>query len=85
MATIDITIPDELKAFAEAEAARVGHATVGEYMAALLREAERRSSKAELEGKLLNALNGPANEVSDGEWDEMDRQFEQRHASGRRP
>ncbi|HEY2589384.1 MAG TPA: hypothetical protein VGI81_26800 [Tepidisphaeraceae bacterium] len=85
MATIDVTIPDELKAFAESEAARVGHATVNEYMVALLREAERRAAKAELEGKLVHAVNGPAREISEREWDEMDRQFEQRHANGRRP
>lgn len=85
MATIDVTIPDELKAFAEAEAARVGHATVNEYMVALLREAERRSAKTELEGKLLHALNSPAREMSEDDWDELDRQFEQRHAYGRQP
>jgi antitoxin ParD1/3/4 len=85
MVTIDVTLPDELKAFAEAEAARIGHSTVNEYVIALLQEAERRSAKAELEGKLLSALNSPAREISDRDWDEMDRQFEQRHINGSRP
>lgn len=40
--------------------------------------------KVELEAMLLDALMSPANEISDADWDEMDREFEQRHASALR-
>ena len=85
MAVIDVTIPEELKAFAESEAARSGHSTIGEYMAALLKEAERRSALAQLESKLIQSLDGPAREVLPADWDAMDQRFEQRHAQGKKP
>jgi len=85
MALIDLSIPDDLKAFAEAEAARAGHATINEYMMALLREAERRSALGQLEVKLIHSIDGPSRAVVAEDWDEMDRRFEQRQSGGRRP
>ena len=82
MAVIDLSIPDDLKAFAEAEAARAGHSTVNDYMMALLREAERRSALSQIEAKLLHSLDGPSRAVVAEDWEEMDRCFEQRQAGG---
>jgi hypothetical protein len=82
---IDLSIPDDLKAFAEAEAARAGHSTINDYVMALLREAERRSALAQIEAKLIHSLDGPAREVTAQDWDAMDRRFEARQAAGRRP
>ena len=83
MVSIDITVPDELKAFAESEAAREGHASVSEYVTALLREAERRAAQSDLEAKLVRALDAPARELSERDWDAMDRDFERRHSEGK--
>lgn len=85
MAVIDVTIPDDLKAFAESEAARSGYSTVSEYLATLLREAERRSALSKLESRLIQSIDGPAREISSADWDAMDQRFEQRHAEGRKP
>jgi hypothetical protein len=84
MTRIDVSLPEDLKAFAEAEATRTGHANVGEYVVDLLREAERRSAKLKLEAKLLGALDSPGREVTNQDWDAMDQRFEARHAQDRK-
>lgn len=83
MTRIDVNLPEDLKAFAEAEAARTGHVNVGEYLLDLVREAERRSAKLKLEGKLLSALDSPGRVVTDQDWDAMDQRFEARHSQDR--
>ena len=85
MAVIDLSIPDDLKAFAEAEAIRSGHSTVNEYMTSLLRDAERRSALSQIEAKLIHSLDGPAREVRAPDWEAMDRRFEERQSAGHRP
>jgi hypothetical protein len=60
----------------------LGH-TMNENEIARMQETERCSAKAALEDMLLSALNSPAREVSDRDWEEMDRQFEERNAERR--
>lgn len=85
MATMYLIIPDELKAFAEAQAVRAGHSTVNEYVTALLRDAERQAALSRLEEQLLHSLDGPSREISEKDWDAMDKRFEERQPTGRRP
>ena len=42
MATMNITLPDELKAFVKDQATKRGFGTVSQYMSAIIREQQRR-------------------------------------------
>ena len=59
MTTMNISLPDEMKAFVETQMAKEGYASASEYLRALIREAQKRRAKQELEAKLLDGLQGP--------------------------
>ncbi len=61
MTTMNITMPEEMKAFVEAEMAQEGYASASEYLRALIRDAQQRQAKRELEAKSREALeSGPS-------------------------
>ena len=61
MTTMNISVPDDMKAFVEAEMAQEGYASASEYLRTLIRDAQKRRAKRELEAKLREALeSGPA-------------------------
>lgn len=69
MTTLDISLPDEMMAFVESQMAHEGHASVGDYLRALIREAQKRHAKRELEAKLLEGLeSGPEVEMTREDW-----------------
>lgn len=69
MTTMNISLPDEMKAFVEAETAQEGYATASEYVCVLIREPQRRRAKRELEAKLRKALeSGPATPMTHEDW-----------------
>lgn len=68
MATMNISLPDEMKAFVEGRMAQEGCASASEYLRALIRDAQKRQAKQELEAKLLEGLQSPASEMTDSDW-----------------
>jgi antitoxin ParD1/3/4 len=74
MTTMNISLPDEMKAFIEAQLARDGYASASEYLRALIRDAQKRQAKQELEAKLLEGLQGPATEMTPEDWEDMRRE-----------
>jgi antitoxin ParD1/3/4 len=74
MTTMNISVPDEMKAFVEAQMAQEGYASASEYLRALIRDAQRRQAKQELENKLLEGLQGPAVKMTRKEWDSIERE-----------
>jgi antitoxin ParD1/3/4 len=72
MTTMNISIPDEMKSFVETQVAVEGFASASEYVRALIREAQKRRAKQELEAKLLEGLQGPAVEMTREEWDSIE-------------
>ena len=74
MTTMNISLPEEMKAFIEAEIAREGFASASEYLRALIREAQKRKAKQELEAKLLEGLQGPPSEMTRDDWESMERE-----------
>jgi antitoxin ParD1/3/4 len=69
MTTMNISLPEEMKAFVDAQLAREGYASASEYLRALIREAQRRQAKRELEAKLREALeSGPAEPMTRADW-----------------
>jgi Arc/MetJ-type ribon-helix-helix transcriptional regulator len=79
MTTLNVVLPEELKAFADAEASRSGYADATEYVMALLRDAQQQRAKAELEAELLKGIQSPASEVTADDFARMRQDFEARH------
>jgi antitoxin ParD1/3/4 len=68
MTTMNISVPDEMRAFVEAQMAEEGYASASEYLRALIRDAQKRRAKQELEAKLLEGLESPASEMTKEDW-----------------
>lgn len=68
MTTMNISLPEEMKAFIEAQMAADGFASASEYLRALIREAQKRQAKRELDAKLLEGLESPASELTEADW-----------------
>ena len=56
MATMNISLPVPMKAFVEEESRRGGFSTVSEYLRSLVREAQDRKARQDLETRLLEGL-----------------------------
>jgi antitoxin ParD1/3/4 len=77
---MNISLPDEMKAFVETQAAREGYASASEYFQALVRDAQERQAKRELEAKLREALlSGPAEPMTREDWGDLERRVWERH------
>jgi antitoxin ParD1/3/4 len=85
MATMNVSLPDEMKAFVEAQAAKEGFGTTSEYLRSMIRDVQKRLAKQALEAKLLEGLQGPAVEMTREDWDEIRREGLERLASERSP
>jgi antitoxin ParD1/3/4 len=69
MTTMNISLPDEMKAFIEAEMATEGFASASEYLRTLIREAQKRRAKQALEEKFREALeSGPPTPMTKDDW-----------------
>ncbi len=68
MATMNISLPDEMKVFVEAQMAQEGYASASGYLRALIRDAQKRRAKQELEVKLLEGLQGPTVKMTRKDW-----------------
>jgi antitoxin ParD1/3/4 len=74
MTTISISLPEDLKAFVEAQAAEEGYATASEYLHTVIREARRSKFRRILIAKLDEALaSGPAEPMTREDWDALER------------
>jgi antitoxin ParD1/3/4 len=74
MTTMNISLPDEMKSFVEAQMAEEGYASASEYLRVLIREAQKRRAKQELESKLLEGMQGPAVKMTRKDWDSIERE-----------
>jgi len=69
MTTMNISLPDEMKAFIEDQLAQEGFASASEYFRSLVREAQRRNAKQALEAKFREAIeSGPATPMTREDW-----------------
>ena len=69
MATMNVSLPDEMKAFVEAQAAKEGFGTVSEYLRTVIRDLQKRQAKQALEAKFREALeSGPAAPMTKKDW-----------------
>lgn len=71
MTTLNISLPEHLKAFIEDQVASGGYSTASEYIRSLIREAQERKTREALESKLLAALSDEPEEMSREDWDRL--------------
>jgi antitoxin ParD1/3/4 len=83
MATMNISVPDEMKAFVEEQAAKSGFGTVSEYMRVLIRGIQDRQAERErVDALLLTGLDsGPATLLTPADWESIRREVHKRHAA----
>lgn len=81
MTTLEISLPEKLKAFAEDQATKAGFNGVSEYLQALLEEESQRWSDPQIEAELIKGLeSGPPIEVDDEFWDSFRKRYRARLA-----
>ena len=78
MATMNISLPDELNAFALDQAGKKGFATAGEYIMSLILEAHEREEDSErLDDLLLEGLDsGVVEPLGKKDWEDIQREGE---------
>jgi antitoxin ParD1/3/4 len=81
MATLNITVPEAMKAFVHEQALKHGFGTVSEYMRAMIRGLqEQEDCRSEIRQKLLEAVrSGPATPWTEADWDGIRRELQERH------
>jgi antitoxin ParD1/3/4 len=71
MTTLNISLPETMRSFVEEEVTAGSYSTVSEYIRMLIREAQDRKTREELERKLLESLGGEAREMDAGDWERL--------------
>ncbi len=75
MTTLNIALPEDMKAFIEAQVAEEGYASASEYLQAILRDARMRKARKNLEAKLDEALaEGPPEPMTREDWESIERE-----------
>ena len=86
MATMNISLPDEMKSFVEEQANRRGFGTVSEYMRAIIREVQEASVERERIDELLleGLISGRSTPLAPADWDRIRREGKRLMAKGKR-
>jgi len=72
MATMNISLPDRLKEFVQAQVDAQGYSTTSEYFRALVREDQKRAAKAALDALLLEGIqSGESTPMTQEDWEEL--------------
>ena len=74
MTTMNISLPDEMKAYVEAQMAQDGYASASEYLRALIRDDQKRRGRQQLEAKLLEGFQGPFTVMTREDWDSIEQE-----------
>lgn len=70
MTSLNISLPEPLRAFVDEQVAHGGYSTASEYVRELIREAQRRRAQERLEAQLLEGLDsGEPMEVTPEYWE----------------
>ena len=84
MATMNISLPDTMRDFVEAEVAEGGYTTTSEYFRELVRERQKQKSQEKLEALLLEGLeSGESTPITKDDWEELRREVRERAAARR--
>jgi len=67
--SINISLPDSMRAYIEEQVGKGGYNTVSEYFRELIREDQKRKATERLETMLLESLDsGSATQMTDQDW-----------------
>jgi len=79
MESMNISLPDGLKAFVDARVRNGGYSSVSEYVRELVREDQKRLAQEQLEVLLREAVGtGPGRALSKADWEALRREFAER-------
>lgn len=68
---IALSLPDDMKAFVESQAAAEGHESASDYVRALIRAAQREKGLQALESELQAGLASPLSEMTAADWSDI--------------
>ncbi|MBX9255312.1 type II toxin-antitoxin system ParD family antitoxin [Desmonostoc muscorum CCALA 125] len=72
MKSINISLPDTMRAYIEEQVAQGGYSSVSEYFRELVRQDQKQRAKERLETMLLEGLNsGNATEMTVQDWEDI--------------
>lgn len=74
MTSMNISLPDPLKAFVDAQIESGRYSSASEYVRELIREDERRKAQERLEALLLEGLSGDETPLTRQDFDDIRRQ-----------
>ena len=83
MTSLNISLPEPMKTFVEAQIAKGGYSTASEYIRALIREDQNRRAEEKLEALLLEGLKGEGIRVTDEWWKQFRARLKSRHRKPR--
>jgi antitoxin ParD1/3/4 len=70
--SINISLPDTMRAYIEEQVAQGGYSSVSEYFRELVRQDQKQRAKERLETMLLEGLNsGDATEMTTQDWEDI--------------
>ena len=71
MTTLNISLPDSMRAFIDEQIALGGYSTASEYIRDLIRQAQKQAAREKLDSLLIEGLeSGKSIEVTDEWWQE---------------
>jgi len=86
MNTMNIAIPERLKAFVQREVERRGYSSVSEYVRDLIRGDQERQAIAALEADILKGLeSGPSTPMTQEDWQAIRYEVRRRSAQRQHP
>lgn len=84
MSTLNVSLPDSMRAFIEEQTKNGDFSTASEYLRSLIREDQKRKAQERLETLLLEGLeSGDTEKLTPGDWEEVRREV-RRRLGGRR-
>jgi len=78
MTTMNISLPEPMRAYVDRQVKRGGYSTTSEYLRELIREDQRRKAREELEAQLLEGLESETSEMTDEDWETIRRDARER-------
>ena len=74
MSNVTLSLPESMRVFIEEQIAKSGFNSQSDYLLALIREAQTREGKRNLEAKLLEGLQSPLSPMTPDDWAELKQQ-----------
>jgi antitoxin ParD1/3/4 len=71
MTSLNISIPESMKAFVDQQVARKGYSDASAYFQALVEAEQSRNRRGEIEEQLAVALDSPSTEMTAQDWDSI--------------